>query len=296
MHTGPFSSMGEYYRHGPYRTYVCECRSAGRTPIDLVRVRQPPGSFPDPPLPAWSILMVLQGVMRTRFCLGDKPFTRTQHPGAFVVAPPNTACDYDVDAPHEFLAVALPLAAVTSLVEKVKDNPPIDLGVLHTDVHRDPLLEQLCRRLFDEAAQCNPLGELFADHALVLLVSGLLRLANHKLAEQSCPGRLGGGTLRRVLNYVNDHLAGPISLADLAGVANLSEFHFARLFQTTMGVPPYQHVLRQRVERAQQLIRERRLSLAQIATTAGFSDQSHLTRHFKRCVGLTPKQFALAVG
>src|SRR5262245_39454566 len=109
MSLGGFPSIGEYYRHGPYKAYARECRSAGRTPLDLVRVGQPAGSFPDPPLPALSVMMIAQGEVQTRVCLGDKPFTRLQRPGTFVVAPPDTACDYAVSAPHEFLVVAVPL-------------------------------------------------------------------------------------------------------------------------------------------------------------------------------------------
>src|SRR5688572_27844839 len=105
MTRGTFPSIGEYYRHGPYQAYARECRSVGRPPVDLVRVRQPAGSFPDPPLPALSVLMVTRGVIRTRIRLGGRPFTRVQRPGRFVVAPADTACDYEVSGPHEFLAV-----------------------------------------------------------------------------------------------------------------------------------------------------------------------------------------------
>ena len=49
--------------------------------------------------------------------LGDKPFTRLQRPGTFIVAPPNTACDYEVNAPHELLVVAAPVSAVTPLLQ-----------------------------------------------------------------------------------------------------------------------------------------------------------------------------------
>src|SRR5262245_20958890 len=143
MNRGGFSSVGEYYRRGPYRAYARECRSAGHTPVDLVRVSQPAGSFPDPPLPAFSVLMVARGVIPTRVCLADKPFTRLQRPGTFVVAPPDTACDYDVSAPHEFLAVAVPLAAATPLLASAGFRRA-DPGPLHADAHRDPFLEHLC--------------------------------------------------------------------------------------------------------------------------------------------------------
>src|SRR5262245_32169355 len=149
MSRGGFPSISDYYRHGPYKAHARECRSAGRTPVDLVRVSQPAGSFPDPPLPALSVMMIARGEVKTRVRLGDRPFTRLQTPGTFLVAPPDTACDYDVNAPHEFLVVALPLPAVTPLLESAGVRLA-DLGPLHRDTHRDGLLEQLCHRLFEE--------------------------------------------------------------------------------------------------------------------------------------------------
>jgi AraC family transcriptional regulator len=290
MSRRPFPSIGEYYRRGPYQAYARECRSVGRTPVDLVRVSQPAGSFPDPPLPALSVLMVTRGVIRTRICLGDRPFTRVQRPGTFVVAPPDTACDYEVGGPHEFLAVAVPKAAVTPLADAAGVRLA-DLGPLHADAHHDPLVEHLCRRLFDEAAAAGPLGDLFADHALATLVAALVRLAGRRAAGPRRPRPLPPAALQRVLAYLDEHLAEPVALADLAAVARASVFHFARQFRAAVGEAPHQYLIRRRVERAQDLLRDGGLPPAQVAAAVGFVDQSHLTRHFKRLTGLTPRQF-----
>src|SRR5439155_17919666 len=112
-----------------------------------------------------------------------------------------------------------------------------DLEPLHADAHRDPFVEQLCLRLFEEAAGANPLGGLFADHAMVTLVSALVRLAGLR-ASGSRPGQLPAAPLQRVLDYLNDHLAESVALADLAAVAGLSPFHFARLFRGVVGEAP----------------------------------------------------------
>jgi AraC family transcriptional regulator len=78
----------------------------------------------------------------------------------------------------------------------------------------------------------------------------------------------------------------------MAALAHLSVYHFARQFKASTGVPPHQYVLARCVARAQQLLQQDRdLSLAEIAACAGFSDQSQFCRHFKRVVGVTPKQF-----
>jgi AraC family transcriptional regulator len=290
MSLGGFPSIGDYYRRGPYRAYARECRTAGRPPVDLVRVSQPAGSFPDPPLPALSLFLVTRGAIRTRVSFGDRPFTRLQRPGTFLVAPPDTACEYDVSAPHELLVVAIPLAAAGPLVQSA-GLTVASLAPLHADAHHDPFVEQLCHRLFEEAAADSPLGKLFADHAIGALLAGLLRLAGRQLPRPRRPQSLPAAPLRRVLDYLDANLAGAVSLADLAAVARVSVFHFARQFRAAVGEAPHRYLIRLRVERAKGLIREGRLSLAQVAAAVGFADQSHLNRHFKRLAGVTPGQF-----
>jgi AraC family transcriptional regulator len=78
----------------------------------------------------------------------------------------------------------------------------------------------------------------------------------------------------------------------MAAVARLSPYHFARQFKAATGVPPHQYVITRRVERAKELLQAGAdLSLAEVASRAGFSDQSVFCRHFKRAVGVTPGQF-----
>lgn len=142
----------------------------------------------------------------------------------------------------------------------------------------------------------GPGGRLFAESLANVLVIQLIRQISNKQGSNGVTrgsgGRLARQTMRVVEEYIHAHLDQNIALAELANVANLSEFHFARLFKQTTGLPPHQFVIHQRVERAKRLILAGRLSLAQIAIEVGFSDQSQLTRHFKRLVGVTPKRFA----
>ena len=78
----------------------------------------------------------------------------------------------------------------------------------------------------------------------------------------------------------------------MAAIAHISPYHFARQFKTSTGLPPHQYVIARRVERAKQLLQAAtELSLAEVAHSAGFSDQSQFSRHFKRLVGVTPGQF-----
>ena len=83
-------------------------------------------------------------------------------------------------------------------------------------------------------------------------------------------------------------------MKQLAAIARLSVYHFARQFKVATGLPPHQYVIMRRVERARQLLQAGTdLSLAEVAASAGFSDQSQFSHHFKRLVGVTPGQFGM---
>src|ERR1700677_178795 len=104
-------------------------------------------------------------------------------------------------------------------------------------------------------------------------------------------GGLSPGALRRVREYVEAHFSESTDLAVLASVAGLSIHHFARGFKQSAGVTPHYYLTQKRVERAQHLLTNTSLAVAEIAYSVGFSDQSHLTRHFRQILGVTPGQF-----
>src|SRR5438045_8615192 len=125
-------------------------------------------------------------------------------------------------------------------------------------------------------------------------------LAVHLLRQVSAPcrlargrdGALPRGRLRAVVEYVEEHLDGGPSLAEMAAVAGLNPYHFARQFKQATGLPPHQFVILRRVERAKHLLRAGTdPSLAEVAARAGFYDQIQFSHHFKRLVGVTPGQF-----
>ena len=104
-------------------------------------------------------------------------------------------------------------------------------------------------------------------------------------------GGLSSGAMRRVREYVEVHLGESIDLSMLAGVAGLSVHHFARQFKQSAGVTPHVYLTQKRVERAQEMLVQTELSLAEIAIAVGFFDQGHLARHFRHFLGKTPREF-----
>jgi transcriptional regulator of acetoin/glycerol metabolism/AraC-like DNA-binding protein len=118
-----------------------------------------------------------------------------------------------------------------------------------------------------------------------------LAALRQRVPPQPARGGLPPGAMRRVQEYVDTHLSESMDLAELAAVAGLSVYHFARAFKQSAGVTPHHHLVRRRVERAQEMLARSELPLSEIALATGFSDQSHLARHFRLLVGITPGQF-----
>ena len=157
---------------------------------------------------------------------------------------------------------------------------------------RDPLIRQLALALLAKL-QTGFGDRLYRDSLLNTLC---LHLIEHYGTSKITVARnqdvgLPPFLQRRLEEYIQAHLAQNITLSDMASVSNLSTSHLTRLFKQTTGISLYQYVICCRIDRAKQLLKREQLTIADIATRVGFADQSHLTHHFKRQVGVTPKVF-----
>jgi AraC-like DNA-binding protein len=101
-------------------------------------------------------------------------------------------------------------------------------------------------------------------------------------------GGLSPAMKNRVCDFIESHISEKISLDALSSMAGLSPHHFARAFQQSLGIPPHRYLLRRRLEHVEQMLRNTQLPLSHIALAVGFSDQSHLNRHFRRLTGMSP--------
>lgn len=239
--------------------------------------------------------LVLQGPatpLRGRIECGDSRLVGEWGEGAVAVVPAGAGGRFQWDGTGGATHFQLARPAVERIAQEACDRDPS--GVRFRPVSYgpvDPAIPAVLALLRDELFSGGAGGRLCAESLLNVLVVHLLRHLAGGPEVRGTTGVLARRVVKAVEEFVAENLAASLSLADLAAVAHLSEYHFARLFRQTTGRTPHQFVIARRVERARQLLGDGRLSLAQVAAEVGFADQSHLTRHFRRLVGVTPGQF-----
>ncbi|BAN46899.1 helix-turn-helix domain-containing protein [Metapseudomonas resinovorans] len=177
-----------------------------------------------------------------------------------------------------------------------------------TLLDREPRELQLHERTFlDDPQQARSFHQLIRldwnEPAERLQATGLAHdMIHHALLTQvglrdglRLKGGLAPALRKRLVDYIENRLAEPISLGELATFAALSEYHFARMFRESFGVPPHQYVLARRLERARKLLRDTALPLQEIALACGFASASHFSNRFRAAVGGTPGAFRAAL-
>ncbi len=157
---------------------------------------------------------------------------------------------------------------------------------------RDEILSAICLTCAEllsagvsgKSPRVAALTQLFAAH----LVEKYTEAAQQ---PQSYCGGLPIRQLRKVQDYVTENLAEETSIERLAELVELSSSHFSHVFKETTGMTPLQFVTRERITRAQQMIRETSRSLIEIALEVGYTSPSHFAQVFRRVVGVTPTAF-----
>lgn len=131
-------------------------------------------------------------------------------------------------------------------------------------------------------------GALYCELAIEALTDRLI--TRHGMAagrmpyrETLAPARLGG-----LIGFIEENLAAPLRLDDLAAVTALSRAHFARAFRAATGQAPHRYVLQRRLQRAHDLLRHTDLTAAEIGARCGFADSAHFSRVYRRHFGAPP--------
>jgi AraC family transcriptional regulator len=107
-------------------------------------------------------------------------------------------------------------------------------------------------------------------------------------------GQLAAARVMSVIAFMEERMTEPLVLPDLAAVAHMSQFHFARLFRSAAGRSPHAYLTWLRVERAKKLLARTDMALVDVAASVGYQTQAHFTGVFHKHVGATPRAYRLS--
>jgi len=217
---------------------------------------------------------------------------RDRKRGSVCVIPSGHPFAVQIGAVSEHLAMLLDPSLV--LRAAAEFSAPIHAEVVETAAPHDPVIMSVGLALMAELETEKESGRMYAESLANILALHLLR---HYTAStrsgQRFVGGLSGKKLRLVLDFIDVNYAGDLGLSELAAVAGMSTFHFAREFKRAKGATPHQYLIRLRIERAKELLSRSKMSLVDVGFKAGFSHQSHFTRLFHKLTGTTPQSYRL---
>ncbi|WP_240702544.1 AraC family transcriptional regulator [Trinickia terrae] len=174
------------------------------------------------------------------------------------------------------------------------DREPRELTLADRTYFEDPRIAALCQSLaqlpwdgIDERLRANEIS-----HEVLSL---LLRGQSVRRENAVIKGGLAVSTRRRLRDYIDANLTETLTLGELSNVACLSEFHLARMFRTSFGMPPHAWIAQQRIDRARGLLRATALPLEQVAALCGFANGSHFSHRFRAAAGASPLAYRRAM-
>jgi AraC family transcriptional regulator len=147
-------------------------------------------------------------------------------------------------------------------------------------------------KLKAEVGNSDPWSRRYAEALSLVLMHELIRLERTtSTPARSLRGGLPVWQQKRVVEFIEEHLAEEVSLAALAELADLSLYHFARAFKQSFGAPPHRYHMARRMDHARALLRKPALSVTEIGIETGFRETSSFTRAFRKFTGLTPTEY-----
>jgi AraC family transcriptional regulator len=212
----------------------------------------------------------------------------------FMAGPISEPCRSVFFDEFEFIQVYISQDMLSECMSAVYGRAPAgQLNLTAPRFTRDVRIRRLAQSLSAVDPNGGPLGQIYVESLGLAVATLLIAMdsprAAPKRASRHAP--LAKWRLNRVFEYIESNINKSISLSELAGVSLLSRMHFAAQFKSATGQTPHMYVLARKIARSQELLRDTRRSIGEIAVELDFSSNAHFTHVFKGLVGETPSQY-----
>lgn len=215
-------------------------------------------------------------------------------PGRLCTLPDDHESNWVVRDKLRFLHVYFLAEHFTRRAVLELDREPRELRLADRTYFEHPQIAQLCDTL-EAISWQGADAQLRANEITHAVLSQLLRSQASRQNDMALRGGLAPAVRRRLAEYIEVSLDQALTLGQLAAVAGMSEYHVARMFRLSFGMPPYAWIAARRVDRARHLLKSTSLPLQQIAHACGFADDSHLSHRFRDAVGVAPSHYRRVV-
>ncbi len=265
-------------------------KSKGWSGVVIEYHHHPPNELVSPPLSQHLITLNCGSPYHLMQQLDGQVYEGQVVKGDIILTPANHPTQWRWDHQVDVLHLCFEPTFVAKMAAEVVEVDAARVEVLNCFAASDLQIQQIGQLLLAEL-EAEKLGNrLYAESLANALAVHLIReYSTIEKTVRQYSGGLSKSKLQRAIAYIQEYLDQDLSLDEIAAEVDLSSYHFARLFKQSTGLAPHQYQIRCRVERAKELLQQGEMTIADIATQVGFYDQSHLSRHFKRIVGVSPK-------
>ena len=250
----------------------------------------PPCDHPAHEHPTHFLQLQTAGPVKYEWTARGQDHSGTAGPGTIFICPRGSRDRVLWQGPTSRIALAVHPRLLAQALEQTAHLQDIELRQ-HFELH-DRHLESLMRALRADLEDGSPAGRLYGESlATALAVYLQRRYAVFPTPILQFRNGMPTARLNRVLEFIRANLSEDIKLSALAETAGMSSHYFSELFKQSTGLSPHQYVLREKVERAKEHLRNPNTSIIEASAITGFVDQSYFTKVFRRLVGVTPSEF-----
>lgn len=275
----------------------CSVRDAGWSSV-LIRVAQrndSSGYAGLGVLPHPRIMLVTRGSVAVRRRDGGDSGSAQLMPGKAWLVPAGEPLSYDWTqagrGTREMTTMVLPAADLARTAEALRGRRPGRVDLPKIMLVEDRVVRSVLVAL--SHAMASGVDELYAQSSAAFLLAHVLSHYGTGAPGPVATGR-DDARVRNAIEFMRASLSLPVSLADIAGSAGLSPYHFLRVFRSVTGMPPFRFLTRMRIDAARRHLQDGDLSVTEIAALCGFRSASQFSTAFRRETGMAPREFRRA--